>query len=244
MIRALLAAAALALAVPVAAVPNWLTTVAATPEGGYRLGNPRARVRLIEYGSLTCPHCRAFNADAMAALKARYIATGQVSFEFRNYVLNGPDYAASLLVRCGGPAKFFALTDAMYATQETWVKPFLAMDPATNARLAALEPKAQIAGLAKAGGLDTWFVARGIAPARIAPCLADDAAFKTLAALRETALATYKIDGTPGFVIDGKRQTDDFMGAERAILTWDRLEPRLIAALRAAPAAAKTGTGH
>ncbi len=247
-------AAVLALAAPATAAPakrpaapvrhaDWLTTVAATPEGGYRLGNPAAKVKLIEYGSLTCPHCRAFNAEASAALRTKYIATGQVSFEFRNYVLNGPDYAASLLVRCGGAKQFFPLVDAAYAGQEQWVKPFLALDAATSARLAALEPKAQIIALAKAGGLDAWFVARGIPAARIAPCLSDETAFKQLAALREVALATYKIEGTPGFVIDGKRQTDDFLGAERAILTWDRLEPRLIAALRAAPGAAKTGTG-
>ena len=223
---------------------DWLGNVAATPEGGYRLGNPAARVRLVEYGSLTCPHCRAFNAEAMAALRSRYIATGRVSFEFRNYVLNGPDYAASLLVRCGGARQFFPLVDALYAQQEIWVKPFLAMDPATNARLATLEPKAQIAALAKAGGLGDWFIAHGVAAARIAPCLADDAAFKALAALRETALTTYKIDGTPGFLIDGKRQTDEILGQERGILTWDRLEPRLVAALRTAPGPGKAVRGN
>ena len=168
----------------------------------------------------------------MAPLRARWIATGKASFEFRNYILNGPDYAASLLVRCGGAAKFFPLVDAMYARQEEWVKPYATMDAATQHRLAGLAPQAQVAALAKLGNLDAFVVARGVPASRVPACLSDKAAFDRLATLRDTAASTYNVNGTPGFLINGKLATEDFVGTPRAILTWDKLEPQLVAAAR------------
>ena len=67
------------------------------------MGNPKAKVKLVEYGSLTCPHCRHFAETGMVPLKA-YVKSGKVSFEYRNYILNGIDVAATLVARCGGAA--------------------------------------------------------------------------------------------------------------------------------------------
>src|SRR5205085_7269252 len=81
-------AAATLIISPAAAVPqkraaaDWTKTVIATPEGGFRMGNPRAKVRLVEYGSLTCPHCRHFAATATGPLKA-YVKSGRLSFDYR-----------------------------------------------------------------------------------------------------------------------------------------------------------------
>jgi len=76
---------------------SWLEEMAATPEGGFRLGNPDAKVKLVEYASLTCPHCRDFKDESDAELRAKYLATGKVSYEYRNMLLNTPDMAASIL---------------------------------------------------------------------------------------------------------------------------------------------------
>ena len=96
MIKAAVAFAAL-IAVPVApaaaagkaapkaaAARDWSRTVAVTPEGGFRMGNPAAHVKVVEYGSLACPHCRHFEETGYRPLVQKYVRTGQVSYEFRN----------------------------------------------------------------------------------------------------------------------------------------------------------------
>ena len=64
-----------------------VAVIAATPEGGFRLGNPDAKVKLLEFASLTCPHCGDFHAAAFETIKTKYVASGNVSYEFRNFVL-------------------------------------------------------------------------------------------------------------------------------------------------------------
>ena len=82
---------------------SWLDVVVATPDGGIRQGNPNAKVKLLEFGSLTCSHCGAFAQEGVPTLRAKYIATGRVSYEYRPFLLNGVDFAPSLLVRCQPP---------------------------------------------------------------------------------------------------------------------------------------------
>ena len=123
------ATAATPAAAPVSATApagqDWTQVVAATPEGGFRMGNPDAKVKLVEFASLTCPHCREFHEAALSTIKSKYVASGNVSYEFRNFVLNGPDFAASLLARCQGPQPFFGLLNAFFTDQATWTEPFI-----------------------------------------------------------------------------------------------------------------------
>ncbi len=208
---------------PTTATSNWLTTMVATPEGGFRLGNPDAKVKLVEYASLTCPHCRAFHEEGMEAIKAKYIATGLISYEYRSFVLNGPDYAAALIARCQGVQPFFGLLNAFYSQQESWVKPFTTMSPADNARIGALPQDKQIAALAAAGKLDVFARTRGIPRAKFDACLADKVQVDKLAAMRSDAIDKFKLTGTPGFIINGTTQ--------ESVFTWEQLEPKLKAAL-------------
>ena len=206
-----------------AAGKAWTEVVAMTPEGGIRMGNPNAKVKLVEFASLTCPHCRDFHEAALTTIKSKYVASGNVSYEFRNFVLNGPDYAASLLARCQGPGPFFGLLNAFFKDQSAWVEPFTKLTPEEQKRLQALPQDKQIAGLAEAGKLDGYVRTRGIPKAKFDQCLSDQAAIKTLADLRTQATDTYKLTGTPGFVINGVTQADTF--------DWKTLEPKLQAAL-------------
>jgi protein-disulfide isomerase len=151
------------------------------------------------------------------------VASGDVSYEFRNFVLNGPDYAASLLVRCLGPGPFFGLLNAFYTDQSSWVEPFTKMSAAEQQRLQGLPQDQQIAALAEAGKLDAYVRMRGITRAKFDACLADEKALKTLADMRTQATDTYKLTGTPGFVINGKTQD--------GVFDWKSLEPKLQAAL-------------
>src|SRR3546814_16038437 len=120
---------------------DWTQFVSATPEGGFVMGNPDAPVKLVEYASMTCPHCAAFSREASETIKNEYVKSGQVSFEFRNFVLNGIDMAASLLTRCQGPGPYFQLTGQVFAEQDKWMQAFPDMPPATAESPPTLPPE-------------------------------------------------------------------------------------------------------
>jgi protein-disulfide isomerase len=203
---------------------DWTQVYAATPQGGFRMGNPDAKVKLVEFASLTCPHCAEFHEAAMQTIKTKYVASGNVSYEYRNFVLNGADFAASLLARCQGAQPFFGLLNSFYNDQATWTEPFMNLPPEEAKRLSALPPEQQIAAMAEAGKLDAYVRARGIPRAKFDQCLADPKAQATLSALRTEASDVYKLTGTPGFIINGTTQEN--------VYTWAALEPKLQAALQ------------
>ena len=99
---------------------GWTQVVNPTEAGGFVMGNPNAKVKLIEFGSMTCPHCREFDELGGDALVNTYVKSGQVSWEFRPYVIHGPiDLAANIVARCAGTKAFFPLTKALYKDQAT-----------------------------------------------------------------------------------------------------------------------------
>ena len=97
---------------------SWTDTVVKTAEG-YRVGNPDAPVKVIEYGSRLCPTCGAFAREGYEPLMKNYVNTGKVSLEFREFLVHGaPDLPPSLLGTCVPPATFFPLLEAMYVNQQ------------------------------------------------------------------------------------------------------------------------------
>ena len=186
-----------------AAARDWSRNVVVTPEGGYRMGNPAAAVKLVEYGSLTCPHCAQFTNAAKAPLAAR-VRTGKVSYEFRNYVLNGIDVTATLLARCAAPANFFRLTESLYATQSQWVGRISGLPQAEKDKLKALSEGQRLGRLADIDGLTQIAAQAGVTPQRGKACLADAAALDRLGKMAEAASAL-GVHGTPTFFINGSR---------------------------------------
>lgn len=180
---------------------DWSRTVVMTPEGGYRMGNPAAKVKLVEYASLTCPHCAHFAAEAKGPLAA-YVKSGKVSFEFRNYVLNGIDVTATLVARCAAPAAFFPLTDRLYATQGDWVGKISGLPQAEKDKLKGLGSGERLGRLADIGGITQMAAQAGVAPARAKQCLADEAALDRLGRIKEAAEAL-GVQGTPTFFLNG-----------------------------------------
>jgi protein-disulfide isomerase len=203
---------------------NWLDVTVATPEGGFRVGNPNAKVKFLEFASLTCPHCREFHEKSMATLRSRYIASGKVSYEYRSFVLNGPDFAAALLARCQGAKPFFNLVNAFYEQQANWTEPFTKLTAADSAAIQALPQDQQIKAMAMKGGLDGFMKTRGMTSAKFNQCLTDKAAVDQLTAIRNDAVNKYQLTGTPTFVINGVTQTN--------VYTWEQLEPKLQAAVQ------------
>ncbi|PTQ10918.1 protein-disulfide isomerase [Sphingomonas oleivorans] len=209
---------------PVAAVAppagqQWTDIVAKTPQGGFIMGNPEAPVKLVEYASLTCPHCRDFTAAAAEPLRENYIKSGKVSWEFRPYVLNSLDVAATLLTRCQGPAPYFKLAEQVYADQGAWIGRFQALPEAEAQRIQALPPEQQFRALAGAAGLDGFFRARGLPQAKIDACLSDKAALDEIVKIRDLGTNQDKITGTPSFLINGELQ--------ESVYDWTLLEAKL-----------------
>jgi len=203
---------------------DWTQIVSATPEGGFRMGNPDAAVKLVEYGSMTCPHCAEFAETGVKPLVDNYVKSGRVSFEFRNYVRDGLDITMSLLTRCGGPSRFFPLTDAMFKSQREFFEKVQASSPAQQQALSQLPPAQQFAGYAELAGLQSWAAQRGLPSARQKQCLSNQAEIEKLVQMAgDTTTEHPTFPGTPSFTINGEL-------VEKAA-TWELLEPKLRDAL-------------
>lgn len=204
--------------------PNDFTTqIVATPEGGFRMGNPNAPVKLVEYGSMTCHVCRDFSKDATAALEEKYIKTGKVSFEFRNFVREQYDIVASLLARCQGAAPFFKITEQMYEEQDAFVARAQTMTAADIKAMDAMSTPQQFVKIAGAMGLDKFVGMRGVPAAKAQACLTNEAETKGLVERTQADARKYDITGTPTFLINGEVVED--------AIQWKTLEPKIIAAL-------------
>ncbi len=88
--------------------------------GDLIMGNPDAPVTLIEYASLTCPHCAVFHEEVFPAIKEQYIATGKVRFIYRNFTRDSADLAVGMLTRCLGPENAFELMEIFFTRQRQW----------------------------------------------------------------------------------------------------------------------------
>jgi protein-disulfide isomerase len=172
-------------------------------------------VKLVEYGSLTCIHCAAFAREGEPALVARYVRTGKVSYEFRNYILNGTDIAASLLARCSGPGGFFRMAATLYATRSQWIDPIARLPQAQRDAITAMTVQQRLVRLAEVAGLLPIAARFGVPPARGRQCLADQAAFDRLGTMAQAAQAL-GVDGTPTFFLNGNRLD---------VNEWPSLEP-------------------
>jgi protein-disulfide isomerase len=203
---------------------DWSAIVTATPEGGFRMGNPNAALKLIEYGSLTCPHCREFDEQGAEPLITKYVKTGQLSWEFRNYVRDAFDLTASLIARCNGAKSFFPLSRALYKDQMVWVGKFQATPPEQIEQLQNLPPDRQFVELAKVAGFQDWAAARGVPVAKSNQCLGDENAVNNLVQMTSDVTSQYPdFQGTPSFVLNGKLLDKT--------ASWSALEPQIRAAM-------------
>ncbi|MDF0486761.1 thioredoxin domain-containing protein [Sphingomonas sp. H39-1-10] len=213
---------------PVAAKPapagqSWVDTVAKTDDGGYRMGNPDAPVKLIEYGSRTCPHCGVFDAEGLPKLKAGPIAAGKLSYEFHDYpVHNQLDLGPILLGQCVEPAQFFPMLDQMFANQESLIYRKDQIPAADQAKLNTATPTEVISYLANFYGYLDFVKQRGVPEAKAKACLADGKALEAIAKQTDAANQKYNITGTPTFIVNGKVVPN--------AAAYEQLEPALKAA--------------
>jgi protein-disulfide isomerase len=140
-----------------------------------------AGLPMIEYGSLTCPHCAAFSREVLPELKKDYIDTGKVKYIFREFSRNPLDIAAFVLARCIGDDKAFAAIELLFSAQDKWAF----VDKPLEPLIAAMRPT-------------------GLTHDQAMACLKDQAKADAIVAVGKRASDEIKMNGTPTFVIDGK----------------------------------------
>ena len=205
-----------------APAPNWAATVVVTPQGGYRQGNPDAPVKLVEYGSRGCPTCGRFAAEGVPPLRSDYIATGKVSYEYRDYLVHGPpDLAMALVNQCVPTARFFPVLDALYANQRQFEDRIETLVKTQPAQLEAWQklPVPQMATrFAEALGMIAFMKTQGLPEAKARQCLADPKLIARISQTNADAVKVYQVQGTPTFIVNARKVSAN---------SWARLLPEL-----------------
>jgi protein-disulfide isomerase len=175
--RAILLAAAMSLAAaPALAAPAVLPDDMA-------MGNPKAKIEVIEYASVACPHCAHFNETVIAPFLAKWVATGKARFVLKEMLTASPTVAMAgfLVARCAGPAKYFKVVDEIYRSQPQW----------QDGKI-----KGVLQRIAADNGLDE---------ARFNACLQDQGAIEAVNARNTRAVDQDGVDSTPTVFINGHK---------------------------------------
>jgi protein-disulfide isomerase len=204
---------------------TWADVVNAT-SSGVMMGNPNAKVKLIEIASLSCPHCKAFEDEGVPTLVDKYVKPGQVSWEFRTYLIHGPlDMPANLVVRCNGPKTFFPLVQALYKDQAAWIGKIEAVPQDQFAQVQNLPTNQMFVQIASLAGLQDWAAARGVPQAKSNQCLSDQKMIDQQVQITTDVNTQYpEFPGTPSFILNGKLLPNT--------ASWDKLQPQLDAAVK------------
>lgn len=212
-------AAALLVAAPLAmgAGHNWLATV--TPDGtAHRIGNPDAKVKLVEYVSYTCPHCAAFTKEAEGAIQLAYIQPGKVNVEIRNLIRDPIDLTVAMLADCPPMSRFPQNHSAFLAHQDDWIGPLKDSTAAQQARWRQATPAGRRA-IAQDFHLYDIMERRGYSRSEADRCLANDALMKQIVASSAKDWDIPNIEGTPAFAINGNIMPGTH--------SWQALQPQL-----------------
>jgi len=147
------------------------------------LGPKDAAVTIVEYASMTCPHCAAFTEQVFPKLKEAYIDTGKIRFVFREFPLDIKAAAGSMLARCiakDDPVKYFAAIHTLFKQQENWVM------NKTSEELTLIGKQA------------------GLSEADVDKCLKDQSLLDKIAADQKFANERLKVNSTPTFFLNGE----------------------------------------
>jgi len=149
------------------------------------MGLATAPVTIIEYASLTCPHCAAFHTDTLPKLKSEYIDKGLVRFVYRDYPLDGAALNASMIARCAGPARYFTFLDVMFKQQSTWARGNTVPELTNNLKR-----------LVRLGNMP---------PDEFDACLAKKEIETAVLAQRMAGDQEFRITGTPTIIVNGSK---------------------------------------
>ena len=176
------------------------------------MGSPSAKVTLIEYGALTCPHCAHFNETVFPLVKENYIDTGKVFYVFRLFPINAADAWAEKIARCLPADNYFQFVDLLFRNQDKW-------GPEQN-----IGPDQQVDVNAVHQGLIQMARIAGMSAEKVDQCINDTKDDQRINKVAEDAIARYKIEGTPTLVVNGVS-----LGAN--VPSWEQLKKVLDDAL-------------
>lgn len=162
------------------------------------LGPEDAKVTVVEYASYTCPHCANFHKDVFKPLKADYIDTGKIRFVFREVYFDRYGLWASMMARCGGDLKYFAISGMLFEDMGKWAE--------TNDPAVAIE---NIKTIGRAAGIDA---------AQLETCLKDQKFAEAMIAKFEKNAAEDKVEGTPTLIINGEKHPNMSYADLKAII--------------------------
>jgi protein-disulfide isomerase len=148
------------------------------------LGNPDAPITIIEYASLTCPHCAHFTNDVLPEIKKEWIDTGKAKLVLRDFPLDEPALRAAMIARCAPPDRYYAFADTFFATQEKWVR--------------TADYRDALARLAKLGGMGKE---------EFDACLKNTELENKIVEGRLTASKELEVNSTPTFFVNGSKFT-------------------------------------
>ena len=146
------------------------------------LGNPQAPITIVEYASLTCPHCAHFANDVLPEIKKEWIDTGKAKLVLRDFPLDEPALRAAMIARCAPPERYYAFADTFFAAQEKWVR-------STDYREA-------LARLAKLGGMGQ---------AEFDTCITNTELENKIVEGRLRATQELEVTSTPTFFVNGNK---------------------------------------
>ena len=146
------------------------------------LGNVDAPVTIIEYSSLTCPHCAKFHKDTLPEVKENWVSTGKARIVYRHFPLDGLALRAAMVANCIDGDRHFTFLDALFHGQKLWAQ---ASDP--------VKALSQVAALA------------GIDQERFDACIKDESQANTILERRQHGSNTYDIGSTPTFIVNGRK---------------------------------------
>ena len=199
------AAAAIGSALPASALAQQLpqpegsidvaTLMAPGPLPDVSIGKADAPVTIVEYMSMTCPHCAAFHRETFDAIKEKYVDTGKVRFILREFPLDNKAVAAIMLARCAPEGQYFPLVSALFKSQITWAA-------ADDARAALL----QMSKLA------------GFTQESFEACLTNQKLLDDVIKVRELGSKDFGVDSTPTFFINGQRYAGGMSVAEMSAI--------------------------
>jgi protein-disulfide isomerase len=158
-------------------------TVLALTKDDRILGNPDAPITIVEYASLTCPHCAHFTNEVLPELKKKWIDTGKAKLVLRDYPLDEPALRAAMIARCAPPDRFYAYVDLFFGAQEKWVKP---------------DYRESLSRLVKLGGMSRE---------EFDNCLKNTALENKILETRLVATKELDVNSTPTFFINGTKFT-------------------------------------
>ncbi|MGB6796500.1 MAG: DsbA family protein [Xanthobacteraceae bacterium] len=167
------------------AAPSATDLADAGPDGDVMLGSDKAPVTIIEYASMTCPHCAHFSETTFPELQKKYIDTGKVRYTLRAFPLDALAAAGFMLARCAGNDKYMPMVETLFAKQAYWV---------------VKEPLPPLKEIAKQFGMtEDSFNA----------CLANQKGLDAIQAVRDHAVDKLGVNSTPTFFINGKKFIGD-----------------------------------